>query len=229
MSSILDALRKLDEQKHVRKQGPVDIAAGVVRPSVASPPFRVRPWQVGVLLLLVAGGSVGITMLVMRPQQPSSVDSKASPALPPPVVTQTVPSPTVPLPASTPQTPPASASASMPAVVDQGAVQRQVKAPPATAPKPVVQPALTPVPITEPLMAGPSQPVTMQPANPLPVASLKLTGIGWQKEASARYAVINGTAVGEGSMVDGAKVEEILPEKVRLKVDGKMVEIDLGK
>jgi general secretion pathway protein B len=58
---------------------------------------------------------------------------------------------------------------------------------------------------------------------------LKLTGIGWQKDAASRFAVINGTAVGEGGIVDGAKVEEILPEKVRLKMDGKTIEIGLGK
>ena len=58
---------------------------------------------------------------------------------------------------------------------------------------------------------------------------LKLTGIGWQKDAAARYAVINGTAIGEGGSVDGARVEEILPDRVRLRINGEPSEITMGK
>jgi type II secretory pathway component PulC len=85
------------------------------------------------------------------------------------------------------------------------------------------------VPFTEAITSPPAAPTEPSRPSLAPTPALKLTGIGWQKDAAARFVVINGSAVGEGGSVDGAKVEEILPDKVRLKVDGKSVEIGLEK
>ncbi|WP_243373082.1 general secretion pathway protein GspB [Geotalea sp. SG265] len=57
----------------------------------------------------------------------------------------------------------------------------------------------------------------------------KVSGIAWQKESSSRLAVVNGIAVTQGATVDGAKVVEILPDRVRLSHGGRTFEILLGK
>ena len=59
--------------------------------------------------------------------------------------------------------------------------------------------------------------------------NLKLTGIAWQKDSASRLAVVNGSAVSQGSMIDGVKIEEILPDKVRFSVGQRNFEISLGK
>jgi general secretion pathway protein B len=59
--------------------------------------------------------------------------------------------------------------------------------------------------------------------------NLKVTGIAWQKDSASRLAVINGSAVSQGASIDGAKVEEILPDRVRFSVGQRNFEISLGK
>jgi hypothetical protein len=58
--------------------------------------------------------------------------------------------------------------------------------------------------------------------------SLKLSGILWQDHPSERRAVINGNFVGEGAMVEGAKVLEIHPTHVRLSYNGRPFEISIN-
>jgi general secretion pathway protein B len=60
-------------------------------------------------------------------------------------------------------------------------------------------------------------------------AEFKVNGIAWQKESSSRLAVVNGVAVTQGATVDGAKVVEILPDRVRLSQGGRTFEVVLGK
>jgi general secretion pathway protein B len=64
-----------------------------------------------------------------------------------------------------------------------------------------------------------------QPGPPV----LKVTGIGWQKGNADRLAIVNGRAVSEGAVVEGARVEEIFPDRVRFSFNDKTFEIPLGK
>jgi hypothetical protein len=57
--------------------------------------------------------------------------------------------------------------------------------------------------------------------------SLRLTGIVWSEAPSDRCAVINGAIVSEGALIQGIKVEEILPNRVRLSEQGRIFEIRL--
>jgi len=56
---------------------------------------------------------------------------------------------------------------------------------------------------------------------------LRLTGIVWSETPSERCAVINGAIISEGASVQGVKVEEIFPNRVRLSHDGRFFEIRL--
>ena len=56
-----------------------------------------------------------------------------------------------------------------------------------------------------------------------------VTGIAWQMDEASRLAIVNGTSVSEGSQVEGALVEEIFPDRVRLSFQGKILDIALDK
>jgi hypothetical protein len=57
--------------------------------------------------------------------------------------------------------------------------------------------------------------------------SLRLSGIVWSEAPSERYAVINGAIISEGALIQGVKVEEIFPNRVRLSHKGRSFEIRL--
>jgi hypothetical protein len=71
------------------------------------------------------------------------------------------------------------------------------------------------------------------PAPPAPPAAparpeLKVSGIAWQNNGASSFAVVNGRAVLQGSMVDGYKVQEIRHDAVRFSGSGGTFEVPLG-
>jgi len=58
--------------------------------------------------------------------------------------------------------------------------------------------------------------------------SLKLSGILWHEEPSERRAMINGMILSEGSVIEGVKVLEIHPTRVRLSHNGRPFEISIN-
>jgi general secretion pathway protein B len=77
--------------------------------------------------------------------------------------------------------------------------------------------------------AIPAKPVPpLQPAAALDHPVLQVTGIGWQKDNANRMAIVNGRPVVAGNFVEGAKVEEILPDRVRFSINGRSLEITVG-
>jgi hypothetical protein len=57
--------------------------------------------------------------------------------------------------------------------------------------------------------------------------ALKISGIVWSEERSERRAVINGVFTTEGSVIEGVKVEEIYPTRVRFSHEGRFFEISV--
>jgi type II secretory pathway component PulC len=72
-----------------------------------------------------------------------------------------------------------------------------------------------------------AEPATRVSVAPQP--SLKLSGIIWQEEPGERRAMISGRIATEGSIIEGVKVVEILPTRVRFSHNGKYFEISLGQ
>jgi type II secretory pathway component PulC len=56
-------------------------------------------------------------------------------------------------------------------------------------------------------------------------ADIKVSGIAWQDERSARRAVVNGFLMREGAIVSGAKITEILQDRVRFSLSGTSFEV----
>ncbi len=79
-------------------------------------------------------------------------------------------------------------------------------------------------PSAAPEQPAPKRSVAEPPATP---PSLKLSAIVWHEEPSKRIAMINGTISTEGSVIEGVKVEEIYPDRVRLSYGGRVFEIPL--
>jgi len=69
----------------------------------------------------------------------------------------------------------------------------------------------------------PSEPAPKEPSTTPP--PLKISGIVWHEEPSDRRAVINGTFTKEGSIIEGVKVVEIFPTRVRFSYNGRTFEI----
>ena len=198
MSLILDALRRMEQERATRRQG----AAGI-RPEVLR--YRGRPQQpsrkpfawVAIGLVLVSAG-IGAALFLREERSlpapaPPPREAKASalpearPALPPP------PAPPAPL-------PPAAAA-------PLRAAPSVTQPPPAPARK---------VQAEEPPAAVP------EPADKTGITS---SGIAWQDERRLRRAVINGALVGEGAEVAGAVVVEIKENRVLFWRNGQPFEV----
>ncbi len=82
------------------------------------------------------------------------------------------------------------------------------------------KPTVAPGHVEKPAELTPVTPAASPP-------SLKLSAIVWHEEPSKRIAMINGTISTEGSVIEGAKVEEIYPNRVRLSHNGRPFEISL--
>jgi general secretion pathway protein B len=109
---------------------------------------------------------------------------------------------------------------------DERPVASDPPAPPATAQeKPVSQQAVS-APISSEPVRGPipSGPETT-PTTPPPI---KLSGILWSEDPSARRAVINGMVLSEGAVMEGVKVIEIGPNSVRLSHHGEPFEVSIN-
>ena len=75
--------------------------------------------------------------------------------------------------------------------------------------------------------AVPPQQVTKPGVSDIP--ALIVSGIAWQKGGAERFAMVNGRPVAEGATVEGARVEEIFPDRVRFSFANRTFEVSLGK
>ena len=213
MSYILDALRKLEREKG-RKSGSggaVNISGDILTGGLSprrEPAGRWRLIAAAVVLVVLA---CSLTYwLARKPQsdtpsgiagQRPAVQPVAPPAPQPPAAAVPVPPASVVAPAA--PVAPLTTPAPLPVPAQPAAVVREpVQAP--TRPKQAAVQQVRPQP-----------PAASAPAKISAPADIKVMGIAWQEERSARMAVINGFLMREGAVVSGAKVTEILADKVR--------------
>jgi general secretion pathway protein B len=67
------------------------------------------------------------------------------------------------------------------------------------------------------------------PGSAVTSPSLKLSAIVWYEEPAKRFAVINGVISYEGSVIEGAKVVEIYPDRVRFVQNDRHFEVPINK
>ena len=227
MSSILKALQKVEAEKAARRNAaPIAGEIGRIRQRRG---VKSR-WLIPAAMVAVAAVAVFATYTFMgglsRQNQavvaPAAVKAAAAPVQNPQL------QPMLPEPAA-----PIRPGPTAPLFRHRQPVAVKVPAAPAAK---VIPPPTTAIEVmpTEP------QPINQAPVAKrepdLPVqhqtragADLKVSGIAWQKESVSRLAVVNGTPVVQGAVVEGARVEEIFQDRVRFSRDNSSFEVPLGK
>ncbi|HLO24496.1 MAG TPA: general secretion pathway protein GspB [Geobacteraceae bacterium] len=215
MSSILEALKKLEDEKAARRGGAGNLAGKVAKGGHR--PRRVPAWLIPGSMLAVAVVSVLITYLAMSggsphrseppaakkaPEGAQTPDSLLSPAGIP--VTEPLKPRELQQPSQKNRQRTAGAAAGNHARVPESAVKAEDRA----SSTPAIKPADS---------AGASLP------------TMSVSGIAWQKDNAFRMAVVNDVPVREGGTVEGATVTEILPDRVRFSFKGKEFEASLEK
>jgi type IV secretory pathway VirB10-like protein len=231
MSYILDALKKLEQEKarKSRSMGKINITGELFGNARVRPPEGRRLKTVllvsaavlftfGATWFLLKGngmrGRVTPLSSVTRPTPAANIPVPA-PAVPvpAPVVTQVPAAPpqaaVVPLPAPPVAQPAAASSATPDDEEEEGSRHRRRRSASAKAT------------ITAP--PQPHESVGLKPGTP--PADIKVSGIAWQDERSARRAVVNGFLMREGAVVSGAKITEILQDRVRFSLSGTSFEV----
>lgn len=67
--------------------------------------------------------------------------------------------------------------------------------------------------------------VKSSPQLATPPADIQVSGVAWQDERAMRRAVVNGLLLKEGTTVSGAQLKEILPDRVRFERSGTQFEV----
>lgn len=223
MSSILEALKKLEDEKAARLIGAGNIAGKVVKSGhrVKEQPRWLLPLAMAVVAIVAIVATYIATLTKYRHEhsavsmQPETVSTNQQPV---PTKSQQISVPSV-SPGSLP-------SISSPVVRTEPIppsppikVEKQASPPINSLPRlPESESGQMEKPSDLPQLAVPSAP-----------PQLKVAGIAWQKGNAERMAIVNGKPVTEGAVVEGAKVEEIFPDRVRFSYDEKTFDIPLGK
>lgn len=215
MSTILRALKKLEHDKAARKPDPADMDLEFLE---NTPPAPRRSPLKGIVLvgLLVACGSAATYLFMSRTEK---VPPPAAQVAPPARQVVFKPATSV-LPPPTPQANRSSASApsALPALPLQA---EQKPAPPATKVQADTPPKQAPV-------AKPYAPKAPKPqVQTTPLPSLTVNGIALS-DGEKRKAIVNGMSVSVGSVIGGARVEEIQGNRVRFSYGGKTFEVSVG-
>jgi hypothetical protein len=254
MSSILKALKKLEEEKAAKQGHRIDITRDIF--GAAQQPVTGPRWP-----LMAAGAAGAVALGVVGYLFFAKPGTRPTP---PPVPTETrlraegpSPAPAVEPLKAVPQQPqdtrpvaPKPVPTKVASPAPSKAVATRPKAPVSATTRPAKDtakpkaPAPSPVPVisaNHPVLSNPpvppqqvkqAVPVATAPS-PAPAATatpkITVTGIAYNKEAAERLAVINGVPVGEGKSVSGVKVEEIMPDKVRFSSGQKSFEVQVGR
>jgi general secretion pathway protein B len=263
MSLILDALRKMEQDRKSRQAAAQEMRSQVLRYRAPVAPRQAKPYAMLALAVLLVSGGVGAGILLKGNRQPPQMVAEPMVA-----AAQSTPGPgpfsppaaTAPTAVPAPATPAAPSAVSVPAAAAPSAVPAQVApaaptpASPASSrgkgkgePAPVLATTVTPDAAPPRTAEAPASRRSRRAAGKSSVAAalpaqataartevlqgapdIAVSGIAWQDERNLRRAVLNGTLVGEGAQVAGARVVEIKENRVRLSRGGQLFDVPLN-
>ncbi|NVN92643.1 MAG: hypothetical protein HXX11_18890 [Desulfuromonadales bacterium] len=238
MSYILDALKKNEHEK-VRKAVPAGMTkiSGDLFREERPRPMRGGAWKLVAVAVLAALVAVAGTWLLLSPprkpapvafrrfappeQQP--VAAPVLPPVPPAVPVVAVPPAAQATPRPVPHSPPSPAAGG---AKDKAMVVQQSVRLPSKAEQRREAARLR----AERDESESSQAVSRRAPAVLaaPPADIKVSGIAWGDERKTRRAVINGFLLKEGSVVGGARISEIMKDRVRFSQSGNTFEISMA-
>jgi general secretion pathway protein B len=222
MSSILKALKKLENDKRICRPDQLGIDAKILQ-DVSSTRFSRTAVSLIALALFVCGS--GATYFFMKhdaadviiPQTIAArTESRSQPPVPaviPPVLKK-----------STPQTTSRLLSPKAPPDFEKQKRSPNYPAKSSRPPLPEKHVETTPIPETSPVVSLP-----IAPTSAVPRPALTVNGIAYQDGGSDNLAVINGITVSSGDVIEGIKVEDIQKDRVRFSHGGEKFEIILNK
>lgn len=223
MSLILDALKKLDGEKKKADQRPMDIAVDILSHERESPKRRILVFSGVIALTIVIAATAAYVNLVVK--KPVAVS---------PAVNQGPVNPDI----GTYIGANIGADIAAPAkaIVNQAGPARPSSGPTTSGPDKAVDKAIG-KPIDKAI--NKKQPSTESPKkktasveqadSPSLRQDMAISVIVWYEEPSERKAVINGIAVKEGEIFEGARVEHIYPSRIVFVKDGKSFERSMDK
>jgi len=221
MSVILDALKKLEREKLSRRSGTADIALEILRPDLPRPGNRIPLYVAIAFLTSIATAAITYSVMVKNgPLLKSPPPAATNPPAPnPEVAPVTLSSEPVdgaqdeirPVPPKI-QTPVKSKNPPAASVENQGDEKKLSQD---------VRPREADLAVEKTNMP----PAHTSKRSVTPSPSLNISAIVWYEEPSKRFAMINGLIIAEGAVVEGMKVEEIYPDRVRFLQNGQHLEI----
>lgn len=193
MSSILKALRKLEHEKSAMGEGSVDLARDILKRSYEE---RTTSWLGPVVIVIIVLLLVGFGWWILAPQEPLQPDNRLVPQAAEAVI---------PLTPVTSNTPPRQSPV---IIMPNRGLQQGAKLAEA-------QQQQAPTPVPDP-------PASLKPTAvaPLVIPDLVIDEIVFVADPSARLAVINELPVMQGTDIAGARVIEILEDRVRFEFKG---------
>lgn len=215
MSSILKALKKVEDDKATHRPEELKIDAEILRSS-STPRFPVTFVVVSSLLLLF-GGSGATYLYMKRDKVVENTNQKL-------IATNKVTSTDI------------NRTVIMPPAQQESVRQNEVDQPVVRKPRKSVTHSVAVVKSVKPdIQTGNvpqknSQSVTPQPSSTgQEVPNIRVNGIAFQNNSADSMAIINGAPASAGSVIDGAIIEEIKRDKVLFKHNGERFEVQLGQ
>ncbi len=220
MSVILDALKKLDREKSSRRNGTTNIAVEILRPDLPRPGKNI-PVYITIVFLTAMAAAV-MTYAVMLefgflskspPSTPMNLPALSQPVTSGPVFREPVPES------------PGEISEGLPNIQNHAVSKNNLTS--------LSKEKESQKMILEEKAVTPEN--TKKAIEPTPKIStmtpplLKLSAIVWYEEPSKRVAMINGMIAHEGTVIEGVKVVEIYPNRVRFFQNDQYFEITLFK
>ena len=202
MSSILTALKKLEDENMARKSDPPRIDAEILRGRSS---HRVTPFRSILLAMILFAGGGGATYLYLKSNSlPQQTPSKTMDIISHPnsSSSETLPTPRIQVESITPD-PIISAAPDAHTKHISVAISKKV---------------------TNLQKVQPSPKISINQKLP----TLKVNGIAFQDGADS-VAVVNNIPVSKGSLIEGVRVDEIWRDRVQFKSGGKQFDIYLGK
>lgn len=251
MSVILDALKKLDREKSLRRPATANIHLEILRPDLPQPENKI--FRYGVIILLTAIGTGVITYFTLisfmkespppSPMISSAPSEKVIPApqesdLPlktsaPPKVDSPAPVYRDPLQGTRKEISQAptkieGSQQSKGSIEDKG-LSEGIPPPIPLGEKKTSQTVLPEKQETHDKSGTSKDPQTQGVGFPITPSLLKVSAIVWYEDPSMRFAIINGLKVTEGSLVEGVRVVEIKPTSVRLFHNERYFELSIER
>lgn len=221
MSSILKALKKLEHEKASHMTGSLNIDSEILRTVDSSRNFFTPAFAL--IILLFFGGGAAVAYFFMKE---SKVPLAAT------TLQASITSPSLrPAPAVGPEVLPAEIIVIPARKETSGEVSRQRhnttdsgKSAESVTRKTEKESAAS-ILLTPKKGAG-----TLQSELPVPtIPALRVNGIAFQVNGADNMAIINGTAVANGSIIEGVTVVEVRKDYVLLQYNGEKFEIQLGQ